>query len=266
MLRLLRAAVAAGVRPDQLGVISPYRAQVALVGRLAQQARLEGVEALTVDKCQGRDKDCVVLSLVKSNAEDHAGASSGATGRGRRAPLPAGVACGSRLRACRWRCAPCSRLHVLAAPPPLPSLPPRPPLPRQAAGRLAAHQCCHHAGQMQAGASGRRVHASLHRPVWPPGGPGAGAWLVPAATRRRAGRGVSGCPWLRKSALAWPHNTSPPIELFLNLLPFLPAAVAACDTLLVKRAALPCSGVQSQVMQFPVAGSRGSRPREASRF
>jgi len=48
-------------------------AQVALLGRLARDARLEGVEVLTVDKCQGRDKELVVLSLVRSNAEREAG-------------------------------------------------------------------------------------------------------------------------------------------------------------------------------------------------
>lgn len=47
--------------------------QVALLGRLAGTAGLEGVEVLTVDKCQGRDKDCILLSLVRSNPEREAG-------------------------------------------------------------------------------------------------------------------------------------------------------------------------------------------------
>ena len=47
--------------------------QVALLDRLSRGARLGCVEALTVDKCQGRDKDCIVLSLVKSNTEGEAG-------------------------------------------------------------------------------------------------------------------------------------------------------------------------------------------------
>ncbi|KAL4448106.1 hypothetical protein ABPG75_005325 [Micractinium tetrahymenae] len=73
VLRMLQAAVAAGVAQEDLAVISPYRLQVALLERQARRARLEGVEALTVDKCQGRDKEAVLLSLVRSNAEREAG-------------------------------------------------------------------------------------------------------------------------------------------------------------------------------------------------
>jgi DNA replication ATP-dependent helicase Dna2 len=74
VVRLLQAATAAGLPGDQIGVISPYRAQVALLGRLAKEAGgLDEVEVLTVDKCQGRDKDCILLSLVRSNPEAEAG-------------------------------------------------------------------------------------------------------------------------------------------------------------------------------------------------
>eukprot|EP00887_Chlorella_sp_A99_P004604 scaffold4.g4604.t1 len=71
---LAAAAGPGGVAPERLGVISPYNSQVALVERLCREARLEGVEALTVDKCQGRDKDCILLSLVRSNGVREAGA------------------------------------------------------------------------------------------------------------------------------------------------------------------------------------------------
>ena len=74
VVRLLQGATAAGVPGDQIGVISPYRAQVALLGRLAKEAAgRDEVEVLTVDKCQGRDKDCILLSLVRSNPEAEAG-------------------------------------------------------------------------------------------------------------------------------------------------------------------------------------------------
>lgn len=67
--------VAAGLSPRHLCLVSPYRAQVTLLqGMLAKEASLRGAEALTVDKCQGRDKPCVVLSLVRSNAERQPGA------------------------------------------------------------------------------------------------------------------------------------------------------------------------------------------------
>ena len=159
MLRMLSAAVSAGVPPSELGVISPYRSQVgcqqqpsdvcacgrvwqqvstawtaggwtafkgelgaqrawqthvhhapsdstpwdppccccqvALLDRQAREARLEGVEALTVDKCQGRDKEAIVLSLVRSNAEGEAGAVQAGRQAGRLCWRGAGGACGS---------------------------------------------------------------------------------------------------------------------------------------------------------------------------
>ncbi len=55
-----------GVRPDQLGVISAFRPQVRRI-----QAALQGrppIEVSTVDRYQGRDRDCVILSFVRSNA------------------------------------------------------------------------------------------------------------------------------------------------------------------------------------------------------
>ena len=48
--------------------------QVALVERRVRAAGLGGVEVLTVDKCQGRDKDAVILSLVRSNDARDTGA------------------------------------------------------------------------------------------------------------------------------------------------------------------------------------------------
>ncbi|KDR70214.1 hypothetical protein GALMADRAFT_76567, partial [Galerina marginata CBS 339.88] len=60
-----------GVQEAQIGIISLYRQQVKLLQHLLQ-ARA-GVEVLTADKSQGRDKDCVIVSLVRSNEEGHIG-------------------------------------------------------------------------------------------------------------------------------------------------------------------------------------------------
>jgi DNA replication ATP-dependent helicase Dna2 len=46
---------------------------VALLQRQAQQRGLAGLEALTVDKYQGRDKEAIIISLARSNAEGKAG-------------------------------------------------------------------------------------------------------------------------------------------------------------------------------------------------
>jgi superfamily I DNA and/or RNA helicase len=53
---------AAGVAGEMIGVITPYAAQTRLLRTL-----LEGVEIDTVDGFQGREKEVIVISLVRSN-------------------------------------------------------------------------------------------------------------------------------------------------------------------------------------------------------
>lgn len=72
-LTVLRAAAAAGVPQGALATISPYNRQVALLERALKESGLGGVESLTIDRAQGRDKECVVISFVRSNAEGSAG-------------------------------------------------------------------------------------------------------------------------------------------------------------------------------------------------
>jgi len=55
-----------GLGAECFGVISPYRAQLKVLAEALKEAA-PGVEILTVDKYQGRDKECVVLSMVRSN-------------------------------------------------------------------------------------------------------------------------------------------------------------------------------------------------------
>ncbi|KAG2004575.1 DNA replication helicase dna2, variant 2 [Coprinopsis cinerea AmutBmut pab1-1] len=83
VVQFVEALVKSGVRQDQVGVISLYRQQVKLLGEKLKNVRgsgheggvgtgggLDGVEVLTADKSQGRDKDCIVVSLVRSNPEN----------------------------------------------------------------------------------------------------------------------------------------------------------------------------------------------------
>ncbi len=39
--------------------------QVALIQRLAKLRGWDGLEALTIDRCQGRDKDVILVSMVQ---------------------------------------------------------------------------------------------------------------------------------------------------------------------------------------------------------
>jgi DNA replication ATP-dependent helicase Dna2 len=78
------AMLLAGMPPNEIGIISPYRAQ----GRYIKEALLKQLQAVmkyfphlisdapalaqevecqTVDKFQGRDKKCIIFSCVKSN-------------------------------------------------------------------------------------------------------------------------------------------------------------------------------------------------------
>lgn len=47
--------------------------QVLLMSRICKEKSWSQLEVLTVDKCQGRDKDVILLSLVRSNGECNAG-------------------------------------------------------------------------------------------------------------------------------------------------------------------------------------------------
>ncbi len=68
--RKLRALLEAGVTAEQIGVITPYAAQVR---RLRELLPLPGLEIDSVDGFQGREKEAIVLSLVRSNAEGEIG-------------------------------------------------------------------------------------------------------------------------------------------------------------------------------------------------
>ncbi|PHH60558.1 hypothetical protein CDD81_1563 [Ophiocordyceps australis] len=63
---LVHALVATGVAPRNIGVMTHYRAQLVLL-RDALSAHAPDVEMHTTDRFQGRDKDVVVLSLVRAN-------------------------------------------------------------------------------------------------------------------------------------------------------------------------------------------------------
>ncbi|VTT99335.1 dna-binding protein smubp-2 : DNA-binding protein OS=Blastopirellula marina DSM 3645 GN=DSM3645_25482 PE=4 SV=1: DbpA: AAA_11: AAA_12 [Gemmataceae bacterium] len=69
--RQVRKLLAAGVRAAQIGLITPYRAQVRHLRDLL--ADVEGLEIDSVDGFQGREKEAIVVSLVRSNAEGEIG-------------------------------------------------------------------------------------------------------------------------------------------------------------------------------------------------
>lgn len=62
--------ISSGVQPEVIGVISPYDDQVDLLSRKLDEP---GLEIKTVDGFQGREKDVIVLSFVRSNERDQMG-------------------------------------------------------------------------------------------------------------------------------------------------------------------------------------------------
>ena len=64
------ALMAAGLSPSQLAVIAPYEAQVRLLRELLP---FDDLEIDTVDAFQGREKEAVLVSLVRSNPDGELG-------------------------------------------------------------------------------------------------------------------------------------------------------------------------------------------------
>lgn len=64
VLRQVNALCEAGLRPSEIAVIAPYAAQVRW---LREHAVYDHLEIDTVDGFQGREKEAVVISLVRSN-------------------------------------------------------------------------------------------------------------------------------------------------------------------------------------------------------
>ncbi|KAI0685178.1 AAA domain-containing protein [Cytidiella melzeri] len=62
-----------GVLPSQVAVITPYQAQVSLLTSLLRPVYGPELEIGTVDGMQGREKDAVIISLVRSNANREVG-------------------------------------------------------------------------------------------------------------------------------------------------------------------------------------------------
>ncbi|KAL8281473.1 hypothetical protein RQP46_006157 [Phenoliferia psychrophenolica] len=69
--QLANALVQCGVQQRDIGVISPYRQQTKVLSR--KLAHYPEIEVLTADRSQGRDKDCIIMSLIRSNTDGQVG-------------------------------------------------------------------------------------------------------------------------------------------------------------------------------------------------
>ncbi|KAK3621329.1 hypothetical protein LTR56_022865 [Elasticomyces elasticus] len=64
--------IGAGVKAEDIAIITPYNGQLALLSRMLKE-RFVGVELGSIDGFQGREKEAVVVSLVRSNPEREVG-------------------------------------------------------------------------------------------------------------------------------------------------------------------------------------------------
>ena len=70
----VRNLVDAGVRPEHIAVVTPYNAQLAYLAHdLHMKERFPGLELGSVDGFQGREKEAVVVCLVRSNGKGEVG-------------------------------------------------------------------------------------------------------------------------------------------------------------------------------------------------
>ncbi|KAF4955496.1 hypothetical protein FGADI_4469 [Fusarium gaditjirri] len=67
----VRQLVGAGVRPADIAVVTPYNAQLAILAPLKD--KFPGIELGSVDGFQGREKEAVIVSLVRSNSGGEVG-------------------------------------------------------------------------------------------------------------------------------------------------------------------------------------------------
>ncbi|KAI0117383.1 DNA helicase [Daldinia grandis] len=67
----VKKLVEAGVRPEDIAVVTPYNAQLGLLAPLKDA--FPGIELGSVDGFQGREKEAVIVSLVRSNTEGEVG-------------------------------------------------------------------------------------------------------------------------------------------------------------------------------------------------
>ena len=70
VVRIARRLMQIGVDANDIAVIAPYAAQVRL---LRQRMDCQGIEVDTVDGFQGREKEVVIISLVRSNTKGEIG-------------------------------------------------------------------------------------------------------------------------------------------------------------------------------------------------
>ncbi|KAJ7109745.1 DNA replication factor Dna2-domain-containing protein [Mycena crocata] len=69
--QVTEALLRCGVPEEQIGLISVYRQQLKLMSHFLGERK--NIEILTADRSQGRDKECIIISMVRSNDTGYVG-------------------------------------------------------------------------------------------------------------------------------------------------------------------------------------------------
>lgn len=69
----IEGMIESGVALKSIGVMTLYRAQLRALKKEFENQRYDGLEILTADQFQGRDKECIIISMVRSNAQFNGG-------------------------------------------------------------------------------------------------------------------------------------------------------------------------------------------------
>lgn len=69
--QVVEALCACGMDPSTIGVMTLYKSQLKLL--LDTFRHIPSLEILTADRFQGRDKECIIISMVRSNTQGRAG-------------------------------------------------------------------------------------------------------------------------------------------------------------------------------------------------
>ncbi|QEU58463.1 Dna2 [Kluyveromyces lactis] len=102
---VVRELLAHGIEVDQIGVMSMYKAQMSLLKTTLEDL---DIDVLTADQFQGRDKDCIIISMVRSNPDQ----ASGVLLRDlRRMNVAVSRAKKKLIIICSWKCI--SKIHPL---------------------------------------------------------------------------------------------------------------------------------------------------------
>lgn len=67
----VEAACSCGLDPSKIGIMTLYRSQLKLLADTFRH--MPQLEILTADRFQGRDKDCIIISMVRSNKDKRVG-------------------------------------------------------------------------------------------------------------------------------------------------------------------------------------------------